>query len=115
MFLYTGGRRFQDALRPKRLFWPRLAILPPSGTLLANSLLTLSPQTTRNRLVQGEAGEKEIQRLLRERERLRTALIKANGGKPIRLTAVQQASLDALRKKLDPELAKKYDLLADYE
>jgi hypothetical protein len=33
-----------------------------------------------------QAGEKEIQRLLRERERLRTALIKANGGKPIRLT-----------------------------
>jgi hypothetical protein len=62
-----------------------------------------------------QAGEKEIQRLLRERERLRTALIKANGGKPIRLTAEQRARLDASRKKLDPELAKKYDLLADYE
>jgi hypothetical protein len=62
-----------------------------------------------------QADEKEIQRLLRERERLRTALIKANGGKPNRLTAEQRARLDALRKKLDPELAKKYDLLADYE
>jgi hypothetical protein len=62
-----------------------------------------------------QAGEKEIQRLLRERERLRTALINANGGKPIRLTAEQRARLDALRKKLDPELAKKYDLRMDYE
>ena len=61
------------------------------------------------------AAHKEIERLLKKNQRLKAESIAANGGKPIRLSAQDRAKLDALRKKLDPELVKKYDLRADHE
>ena len=59
--------------------------------------------------------EKEIERLLQEREQLRAELFKANGGKPIRLPPEERAKLNALRAKLDPEFVRKHNLIDDFE
>jgi hypothetical protein len=59
--------------------------------------------------------EKEIERLLEEGRRLKAQVLESNGGAPIRLTAEERRRLDKLRERLDPEILKKIDLLADAE
>ena len=59
--------------------------------------------------------QKEIERLLAEGRRLKAQVLERNGGAPIRLTAEQRDRLDSMRKKIDPEILKKIDLLADAE
>jgi hypothetical protein len=59
--------------------------------------------------------DKEIARLMDEGRRLKAQVLESNGGAPIRLTAEQHRRLDAMRKRIDPEILKKIDLLADAE
>ena len=57
--------------------------------------------------------QKEIERLIEENRRLKAQLLERNGGKPIRLTPEQRRRLEAMRKRIDPEVLKQIDLLAD--
>jgi hypothetical protein len=59
--------------------------------------------------------QKEAERLLEENRRLKAHLLESNGGKPIRLTPEQRRRLEVTRKRLDPEVLKHIDLLADAE
>ena len=59
--------------------------------------------------------QKEIERLIEEARRLKAQVLASNGGKPIRLTLEQRRRLEAMRKRIDPEVLKHIDLLADAE
>ena len=59
--------------------------------------------------------QREIERLHAELVRLKAELLKSNGGRPIRLSPEQHQRLNELRKKIDPEVLKRIDLLADAE
>jgi hypothetical protein len=59
--------------------------------------------------------QKEIERLIEENRRLKAQLLESNGGKPIRLTPEHRRRLEVMRKRIDPELLKHIDLLADAE
>src|ERR1700730_11478594 len=59
--------------------------------------------------------QKEIERLIEEARRLKGQGLASNGGKPIRLTLEQRRRLEAMRKRIDPEVLKHIDLLADAE
>lgn len=61
------------------------------------------------------AGEKERDRLLAEGQRLKAEVLKANGGKPLRITAATRRKLDELSKSLDPEWVKQHSLFVDAE
>jgi len=56
---------------------------------------------------------REIQRLHAELVRLKAEVLKNNGGQSIRLSPEAHQRLNKLRKKLDPEVLKRIDLLAD--
>ncbi len=47
--------------------------------------------------------------------KLKAEVLKSNGGQPIRLSPEEHQRLNALRKKIDPEVLKRIDLLADAE
>ena len=59
--------------------------------------------------------QKRIEKLLEEARRLKAQVLERNGGKPIRLSGEQSRRLDALRKRIDPELLRKIDRLTDTE
>jgi hypothetical protein len=59
--------------------------------------------------------QKETERLLEENRRLKAQMLESNGGKPIRLTQEERHRLEVLRKRIDPEVLKHIDLLADPE
>jgi hypothetical protein len=59
--------------------------------------------------------QKEVERLIEESRRLKAELLESNGGKPIRLTVEERRRLEAMRKRIDPELLKHIDLLTDTE
>jgi hypothetical protein len=59
--------------------------------------------------------QRKIERPLEKTRRLKAQLRESNGGEPIRLTAEERRRLDDLRKRIDPEILKKIDLLADVE
>ena len=47
--------------------------------------------------------------------KLKAEVLKSNGAQPIRLSPEEHQRLNALRKKIDPEVLKRIDLLADAE
>ncbi len=57
--------------------------------------------------------QKEIDRLHAEAVRLKAEVLKNNGGKPIVLSPEEHQRLNEMRKKIDPEVLKRIDLLAD--
>jgi hypothetical protein len=59
--------------------------------------------------------QKETERLIEENRRLKAQLLESNGGKPIRLTPEERHRLEVMRKRIDPEVLKHIDLLADAE
>jgi len=59
--------------------------------------------------------KREIERLLAEALELKAEVLKATGEPRIRLTPEQRLRLDALRKRIDPEVLKRIDMLADAE
>jgi hypothetical protein len=59
--------------------------------------------------------QKKIEKLLEENRRLKAQVLASSGGKPIRLTREQRRRLDALRERIDPELLRNIDFLADAE
>ena len=61
----------------------------------------------------GRKQQQEIERLHAEVMRLKAEVLKSNGGKPIRLSPEHHEQLNELRKKIDPEVLNRIDLLAD--
>ena len=59
--------------------------------------------------------QREIERLHAELVRLKAEVLQSNGGQPIRLLPEAHQRLNELRKKIDPEVLKRIDLLADAE
>ena len=59
--------------------------------------------------------QREIERLHAELVRLKAEVLQSNGGQPIRLPPEAHQRLNELRKKIDPEVLKRIDLLADAE
>ncbi len=59
--------------------------------------------------------QREIDRRHAEAVRLKAEVLKSNGGKPIRLTPEEHQRLNELREKIDPEVLKRIDVLADAE
>jgi hypothetical protein len=59
--------------------------------------------------------QREIERLHAELVRLKAEVLKHNGGQPIRLSPEEHQRLNELRQKIDPEVLKRIDLLADAE
>ena len=59
--------------------------------------------------------QREIERLHTELVRLKAEVLKSNGGQPIRLSPEAHQRLNEMRKKIDPEVLKRIDLLADAE
>jgi hypothetical protein len=59
--------------------------------------------------------QKEMDRLLEETRRLKAQGLETNRGEPIRLTQEERQRLDALRARMEPEILKDIDLLADAE
>jgi hypothetical protein len=59
--------------------------------------------------------EWEIDRLHAEGMRLNAELLKQNGGKAIVLSSMEHERLNETRKKIDPEMLKRIDVLADAE
>jgi hypothetical protein len=59
--------------------------------------------------------QKKVDRLIEEGRRLKAQLLESNGGKRIRLTLEQRRRLEAMRKRIDPDVLKHIDLLADAE
>ena len=59
--------------------------------------------------------QREIDRQHAEAVRLKAEVLKSNGGKPIRLTPEEHQRLNELREKIDPEVLKRIDVLADAE
>lgn len=63
----------------------------------------------------GREQQREIERLHAKLVKLKAEVLKSNGGQPIRLSPEEHQRLNALRKKIDPEVLKRIDLLADAE
>ena len=63
----------------------------------------------------GRAQQREIERLYAELVRRKAEVLRSNGGQPIRLPPEAHQRLNELRKKIDPEVLKRIDLLADAE
>ena len=63
----------------------------------------------------GREQQREIERLHAELVRLKAEVLKNNGGQPIRLSPEAHQRLNELRKKIDPKVLKRIDLLADAE
>lgn len=63
----------------------------------------------------GRVQQREIERLLAEQQRLKAELLEANDGEPIRLTPEEQQRFDELRKRIDPEVLARIDVLTDAE
>ncbi len=59
--------------------------------------------------------QREIERLHAELVRLKAEVLSSNGGQPIRLSPEAHQRLNEMRKKIDPEVLKRIDLLADAE
>ena len=59
--------------------------------------------------------QREIDRRHAKLVRLKAEVLKSNGGQPIRLSPEEHQRLNELRKKIDPEVLKRIDLLADAE
>jgi hypothetical protein len=59
--------------------------------------------------------KREIERLYVESLRLKAEVLKTTGEERIRLTPEECLSLNELRKKLDPEVLKRIDVLFDAE
>ena len=57
--------------------------------------------------------QKEIDRLHAEAVRLKAEVLKQNGGQPIVLSPKEHERLNEQRKKIDPEVLKRIDVLAD--
>jgi hypothetical protein len=56
-----------------------------------------------------------MDKLLEETPRLKAQWLETNRGEPIRLTQEERQRLDALRVRMEPEILKDIDLLADAE
>ncbi len=63
----------------------------------------------------GRVQQREIERLLAEQQRLKAELLEANDCEPIRLTPEEQQRFDELRKRIDPEVLARIDVLMDAE
>jgi hypothetical protein len=63
----------------------------------------------------GRDPQREIERLYAEPVRLKADALQSNGDRPIRLSPDQQRRLQVLRRKIDPEVLRKFDLLTDAE
>ena len=63
----------------------------------------------------GRQLQRKIDRQHAELVRLKAEVLKSNGGKPIRLSPEDHQRLNELRKNIDPEVLKRFDLLADAE
>ncbi len=63
----------------------------------------------------GRRQQREIERLHAKLVKLKAEAIKNNGGQPIRLSPEAHQQLNEMRKKIDPEVLKRIDLLADAE
>jgi len=63
----------------------------------------------------GRTQQREIDRQHAEAVRLKAEVLKHNGGKPIVLSPEEHERLNELRKKIDPEVLKRIDVLADAE
>ncbi len=63
----------------------------------------------------GREQQREIERLHAKLVKLKAEVLKSNGGQPIRLSPEEHQRLNELRKKIDPEVLKRIDLLADAE
>ena len=61
----------------------------------------------------GREQQLEIERLQAELVGLKAEVLENNGGQPIRLSLEAHQRLNELRKKIDPEVLKRIDLLAD--
>ena len=63
----------------------------------------------------GRQQQREIERLHAELVKLKAEVLQSNGGRPIRLSPAQHRRLNELRQKIDPEIPRRIDLLADAE
>jgi hypothetical protein len=59
--------------------------------------------------------QEEIEKLLEVGRRLKAQVLERNGGAPNWRSTEQRDRLDAMRKKIDPEILKRIDLLAHAE
>ena len=59
--------------------------------------------------------QREIERLHAELVRLKAEALQSNDGQPIRLSPEAHQRLNEMRKKIDPEVLKRIDLLSDAE
>lgn len=59
--------------------------------------------------------QKEIDRLHAKAVQLKAEVLKQNGGKPIVLSPAEHERLNEQRKKIDPDVLKRIDVLTDAE
>ena len=59
--------------------------------------------------------QREIERLHAKLVKLKAEALKNNGGQPIRRSPEEHQWLNEMRKKIDPKVFKRIDLLADAE